>query len=149
MTMSSSGASSSRLTSRLRLCVTPVALTALLSASACSDMTGPSEAPGDEIILTNGPALGALVAGESSRIIPSVSPGAQRDRLAVSLEQLSDALDRGLASRVNVALADLEVALNRFETSISSQDAAAELAAIRHAVDIVREAMTVSDADAR
>jgi hypothetical protein len=130
--------------------VTPLALTTLLAASACSDITGPNETPAEEIVLANGPALGQLVAGESARIIPSVTRNSERDRLELTLEDLTEALDAGLVSRVRLALADLDVALDRFETSISSQDAAADLAAIKHAIDIVREAVpTVSDANAR
>jgi hypothetical protein len=118
------------------------ALALLLAVSACSDLTGPGEGPdAEQTVVANGPALGGLIAGESARVLPTVTKDAAHDELTASLDQLSSALQAGLGNESRAAIARFNLVIDQFENPTSNPDIAAELAALRHAVDVVREAV--------
>ena len=136
---SGSLAPQARFTARVRRFAGPATLAAMLVVSACGDVTGPSE--DTETVLANGPALGGLISGESARLIPSVTQNAGRDELSASLDQLTAALQAGLGNESRAAITRFNTAMDQYETSIDNPDVAAELSALRHAVDVVRDAV--------
>ena len=119
------------------------ALATTLALSACGDVTGPSEGPDTDAqtVLANGPALGGLISGESARVMPSVTKNAARDELTASLDQLSSALQAGLGNESRAAISRFNTVMNQFMTSVDNPDVAAELSALRHAVEVVTEAV--------
>jgi hypothetical protein len=129
--------------SRLRKFAGPATLAAVLGVSACSDATGPSQANDSDTqtVLANGPALGGLIAGESSRLIPSVTKGAASDDLSATLGELTAALQAGLGNESRAAITRFNTVMDQLATSVDNPDVAAELSALRHAVDVVREAV--------
>lgn len=142
--MNNSSGSSARLNgtpSRMRKYVGPATLVALLAVNACGDVTGPSEAPDAQTVVANGPALGGLISGESARLIPSVTKNAGRDELSASLDQLTAALQAGLGNESRAAITRFNTAMEQYVTSIDNPDVAAELSALQHAVQVVRDAV--------
>jgi hypothetical protein len=121
--------------------VGPATLAAMLTVSACGDATGPSEASETQTVLANGPALGGLISGESARLIPSVTKNAGRDELSASLEQLTAALQAGLGNESRAAITRFNNVMDQYLTSVDNPDVAAELSALRHAVEVVRDAV--------
>jgi hypothetical protein len=119
------------------------ALMALFAVTACGDVTGPSESTEAETqtVVANGPALGGIISGESARLIPSVTKNAGGDELSASLDQLTAALQAGLGNESRAAITRFNTAMDQFVTTIDNPDIAAELAALRHAVDVIREAV--------
>jgi hypothetical protein len=126
--------------SRIGRLVGAATLAAVLTVSACGDVTGPSESE-PQTVVANGPALGGLISGESARLIPSVTKNAERDELTASLDQLTAALHAGLGIESRAAITRFDSVMDQLATSVDNPDIAAELAALRHAVEVVRESV--------
>lgn len=121
----------------------PAILAAVIAVGACSDATGPSRDTDTETqsVLANGPALGGLISNESARVLPGVTSGVGREELVASLNELSAALHAGLGNESRAAVTRFYEAVDRFEVSVNNPNVAAELGALRHAVEVVQEAV--------
>jgi hypothetical protein len=114
--------------------------TVALALSACSDATGPSDSD-SQTVVANGPALGSLISGESARILPTVARTAARDDVADALDELTAALQAGLGNESRAAIARFNTVVDQFVNSTDNPDIAAEMAALKHSVEVVREAV--------
>jgi hypothetical protein len=126
---------------RARRRVGVAALAALVTLGGCGDVTGPSENSELETVVANGPALGGLISNESARVLPSVLPAGGRDELTASLEHLASALQAGLGGESRAAISRFTAVVDQYANATDNPDVAAELAALRHAVEVVREAV--------
>lgn len=116
-------------------------LVAGVGVSACSDVTGPGNDSDLDTVIANGPALGGLISNESARVLPSVTPNAGHDELVASLDHLTAALHAGLGGESRAAISRFTTVVDQYANSTDNPDVAAELAALRHAVEVVREAV--------
>jgi hypothetical protein len=63
------------------------------------------------------------------------------DELTASLEQLTAALQAGLGIESRAAITRFNSVMDQLTMSVDNPDVAAELSALRHAVEVVREAV--------
>lgn len=118
---------------------------ALLGVAACSDSTAPNDPadlPRESVLLSDASGLHTLITEESERIIPTLRATSATDDLADKMRLLGDALRTAGTPAVRDALSNLDGALQMYE-GMTRNDAvaAAELGALKLAVDAVREAL--------
>lgn len=133
--------------SRLLRLVGPAAVAALLAVSACSsDQTGPSN-PGSNPPpatprLQDPVSLVEMVGDATERVLPSLPESSERDALAVSLQQLSNAVAAGAVTPVQSALVKARSSIAQYAVQVSDDEVAeAELDAIRLSLDAIEEAL--------
>ena len=122
--------------------IAAAALGLALSLAACGTPLEPSAAPeGSDLpspVLQNAMTLALVVADASSRIVPSLDRGIERDMLAGALASLYTALENGAVVQVRLALVPTQTALaNYAATVVGDGPAEAEVDAIKLAVDAV------------
>jgi hypothetical protein len=130
--------------SRVLQHLVPVTFAAVFAVSACSDATGPNSAD-DQVTAAasyDGAMLSSLVANESGRILPTLHRNSNRNDIAASLQRLSAALRARADGQARVALAQFNDAVARFDAANEGDaDGAADLGALRLAVDAVRDVL--------
>jgi acetyl esterase/lipase len=125
-----------------------VGLLAGVSASSRATLRGsarandPADLPRESVVLSNASGLSTLITEESERIIPTLRATAATDDLSDKMRLLGDALRTAGTPAVRDALDNLTGALQMYEgMTRTDAAAAAELGALKLAVDAVREAL--------